>query len=90
MLMEISTPSGLEPSGLDDRRFDVPRRHEFLVQGFGKPFQSEFASTVVSEARYCVVSASAADVEDILALVGGGILSKKLDGLQRDLCRSPE
>ena len=99
MLMEISTPSSLESSGLDDRRLDVPRWDEFFVQGFGKPFQgfcgsddklqyaairrrlTEFPSTVVSEARYCVVSASSADVKDILALVGGGILSKELDSL---------
>ena len=99
MLMEISTPSGLKPSGLDDRRLDVPRWDQFLVQGFGKPFQSfcgsdnklqhaeiwrrltEFPSTVVSEARYCIVSAGGADVKDVLALVGGGILSKEFDSL---------
>ena len=99
MLMEISTPSSLKPSGLDDQRLDVPRWHKFLVQGFGKPFQSfcgsdnklqyaaiwrrltEFPSTVVSEARCCDVSGNAADVKDVLALVGGGILSKELDSL---------
>ena len=99
MLMEISTPSSLKPSGLDDQRLDVPRWDQFLVQGFGKSFQgfcgsdnklqhaaiwrrlTEFPSTVVSEARCCDVSGNAANVKDVLALVGGGILSKEFDSL---------
>ena len=40
MLAEVSTPSGVECSGLDDRRLDVPRRKELFVQRLGEPFQS--------------------------------------------------
>lgn len=44
MLMEVTTPLSVESSGLDDRGLDVPRWNEFLVQGFGKPFQSLYRS----------------------------------------------
>jgi len=39
MVVEVSTPPGVESSGLDDRRLDVPRRKELFVQGLGEPFQ---------------------------------------------------
>ena len=42
---------------------------------------TEFSRGVESKARRRVVSTSGADVEDVLALVGGAVLSEKLDGL---------
>jgi hypothetical protein len=46
---------------------------------------TKLPSTVESKAGYCVVSAGGANVKDILALVGGAILSEELDSLGTDL-----
>lgn len=40
MFVEISAPSGVEPSRLDDRGLDIPRWRKLIVQGFGKALQS--------------------------------------------------
>jgi hypothetical protein len=42
---------------------------------------TKLSSTVESKAGHCTVSTGGAYVEDILALIGGTVLSKELDSL---------
>jgi len=42
---------------------------------------TKLPGAIERKAGYCVVPASGANVEDILALVGGAILSEELDSL---------